>query len=215
MWSFTAIRSTFQGLCTLLWRHNDWGGVSDHQPYDCLLSRLFKRRSKKTSKIRVTGLCVGNSPGTGEFPAQMASNAENASIWWRHHVRLDPCYVYFVCIGRFIHILQACFIGYETILDRCEANLNDMGKWIIGIHKNWWYMHNKINHSDMSVHGMWCNLCTDLLGCGLKASKSSKHTPSHAITVTAALCRSPRVPCSKLESICSTMSLCSSVHKPT
>ena len=26
--------------------------------------------------------------GTGEFPAQMASNAENASIWWRHHVRV-------------------------------------------------------------------------------------------------------------------------------
>ena len=23
---------------------------------------------------------------TGEFPAQMASNAENVSIWWRHHV---------------------------------------------------------------------------------------------------------------------------------
>ena len=22
---------------------------------------------------------------TGEFPAQMASNAENVSIWWRHH----------------------------------------------------------------------------------------------------------------------------------
>ena len=37
------------------------------------------------SKLRVTGLCVGNSPGTGEFPAQMASNAENVSIWWRHH----------------------------------------------------------------------------------------------------------------------------------
>ena len=40
---------------------------------------------KKTSKLRVTGLCAGNSSGTGEFPAQMASNAENASIWWRHH----------------------------------------------------------------------------------------------------------------------------------
>ena len=37
------------------------------------------------SKLRVTGLCEGNSPGTGEFPAQMASNAENVSIWWRHH----------------------------------------------------------------------------------------------------------------------------------
>ena len=71
--------------CTLRWRHNELDGVSDHQPHDCLLNRLFRRRSKKTSKLRVTGLCVGNSPGTGEFPAQMASNAENISIWWRHH----------------------------------------------------------------------------------------------------------------------------------
>ena len=45
---------------------------------------LFRRESKKTSKLRVTGLCAGNSPVTGEFPAQMASNAENVSIWWRH-----------------------------------------------------------------------------------------------------------------------------------
>ena len=45
---------------------------------------------KKTSKLRVTGLCAGNSPGTGEFPAQMASNAENVSIWWRHHVIVYP-----------------------------------------------------------------------------------------------------------------------------
>ena len=45
---------------------------------------------KKTSKLRVTGLCVENSPGTGEFPAQMARNAENGSIWWRHHVLNAP-----------------------------------------------------------------------------------------------------------------------------
>ena len=44
--------------------------------------------SKKTSKLHVIGLCVGNSPGIGEFPAQMASNAENVSIWWRHQVRV-------------------------------------------------------------------------------------------------------------------------------
>ena len=68
-------------------RHNERDSISNHQPYDCLLKRLFRRRSKKTSKPRVTGLCVGNSPGTGEFPAQMASYAENVSIWWRHHVR--------------------------------------------------------------------------------------------------------------------------------
>ena len=40
---------------------------------------------KETSKLRVTGLCEDNSPVTGEFPAQRASNTENVSIWWRHH----------------------------------------------------------------------------------------------------------------------------------
>ena len=70
---------------TLQWRHNGFDGVSNHQPHHCLLSRLLGRRSKKTSKPRVTGLCAGNSPGTGEFPTQMASNAENVSIWWRHY----------------------------------------------------------------------------------------------------------------------------------
>ena len=68
------------------WRHNGRDGVSNHQPRDCLFNRLFRRRSKKISKLRVKGLCEGNFPVTGEFPAQMASNAENVSIWWRHHV---------------------------------------------------------------------------------------------------------------------------------
>ena len=72
-------------LFTLRWRHNDHDGVSNYQPHDCLLNRLFRRRSKKTSKLRVTGLCAGNSPETGEIPAQRASNAENIPIWWRHH----------------------------------------------------------------------------------------------------------------------------------
>ena len=35
-----------------------------------------RRRSKNASKLRITGLCVGNSPVTGEFPVQRASNAE-------------------------------------------------------------------------------------------------------------------------------------------
>ena len=70
---------------TLQWRHNALDGVSNHQPHHCLPNRLFRRRSKKTSKLRVTGLFVGNSPVTGEFPSQMASYAENVSTWWRHH----------------------------------------------------------------------------------------------------------------------------------
>ena len=69
----------------LQWRHNERDGVSNHQPHDCLLNRLFRRRWKKTSKFRVAGLCVGNSPVTGEFPAQRVSNAENVSTRWRHH----------------------------------------------------------------------------------------------------------------------------------
>ena len=52
----------------LRWRHNELDGVSNHQPHGCLLNRLFRRRSKKTSKLRVTGLCVGNSPGPVNSP---------------------------------------------------------------------------------------------------------------------------------------------------
>ena len=84
-YEFTDFLNSFD-LFSLRWRHNDHAGVSNHQPHGCLLNRLFRRKSKKTSKLRVTGLCAGNSPGTGEFPAQMASYAENVSIWWRHHV---------------------------------------------------------------------------------------------------------------------------------
>ena len=73
----------------LRWRHNGGDSVSNHQPHECLLNRLIRCRSKKTSKLRVAGLCVGNSPGTGEFPAQMARNAENVSILWRHHAELQ------------------------------------------------------------------------------------------------------------------------------
>ena len=69
----------------LHWRHNEHDGVLNNQPHDCFLNRLFRHRSKKTSNLRVTGLCEGNSPVTGELPAQRASNAENVSIWWRHY----------------------------------------------------------------------------------------------------------------------------------
>ena len=88
-----SLRSESRSLCSggslssqpsLQWRHNGCDGVSNHQPNDFLLNRLFRYRSKKTSKLHVTGLCAGNSPVTDEFPAQRASNAENVSLWWRH-----------------------------------------------------------------------------------------------------------------------------------
>ena len=70
-------------MTSLHWRHNDHDSVSNHQPHDCFLNRSFRRRSKKTPKLCVTGLC-----GPGEFPAQRTSNAENVSIWWRHHAAI-------------------------------------------------------------------------------------------------------------------------------
>ena len=65
--------------------HNDRYCVSNHRRLHLLLNRLSRRWWKRTSKLRVTGFCERNSPVTGEFPAQRASNAENVSISWRHH----------------------------------------------------------------------------------------------------------------------------------
>ena len=50
--------------------------------YSTVYSDADQRKHQSSASLP---LCVGNSPGTGEFPAQMASNAENVSIWWRHH----------------------------------------------------------------------------------------------------------------------------------
>ena len=57
---------------TLQWRQNERASVSNHQPHDCLLNCLFRRRSKKTSKLRVTGLCAGNSPVPVNSPHKRA-----------------------------------------------------------------------------------------------------------------------------------------------
>ena len=74
-----------QTQMTLQWRHNGHNSISNHQPHDCLLNYIFTHWSKKTSKLRVTDLCAGNSPVTAEFPTQRASNTESVSIWSRHH----------------------------------------------------------------------------------------------------------------------------------
>ena len=131
---FTCNRNiVFEHKIILQWRHNGHDSVSNHQPSDCSLNRLFRRRSKKTSKLRVTGLCAGNSPGTGEFPAQMASNAQNVSIWWRHHELL--CWrcehgvfsmslaVIYLCII-WVHIGFVCvYFGFTLFSNRAHGEL--------------------------------------------------------------------------------------------
>ena len=105
---------TLENMSTSQWRHNRRGDVSNHQPYECLLNLLFRRRSKKTSKRRVTGLCVGNSPVTGELPAQRANNAENGSIWWRHlELFIYLCARYWSSTSRCHNICRS------TVMDKC------------------------------------------------------------------------------------------------
>ena len=103
---------------TLQWRHNGGYSVSNHQPHDCLLNRLFRRRSNKTSKLRFTGLCAGNSPLTGEFPAQMASNTESflliMSSWYGTQLlmRIDATEV---SSNLFSKHVAVCHCGWRMI----------------------------------------------------------------------------------------------------
>ena len=77
----------------LQWHHNECDCDSNRRRLDCLLSRLFRPSSRKTSKLRVTGLCEGNPPVTGGFPSDRVNNAENVSNWWRHHATMSHCLV--------------------------------------------------------------------------------------------------------------------------
>ena len=130
--------SFFAGLRSLPWRHNGYNGVSNHHPHDCSLNRSFRRRTKKTSKLRVTGLFVGNSPVIGEFPAQMASNAENISIWWLHHgcnyIRAIDVFHDTGCVG----LLCEIWLSYEKpiihgamedVLCVSDSMWSILGKW--------------------------------------------------------------------------------------
>ena len=64
---------TFAFSLTSQCRHNKRDGVSNHQPHDCLLNPLFRRRFKKTSKLRISGLCQGNSQVTGDRVSEWVS----------------------------------------------------------------------------------------------------------------------------------------------
>ena len=93
---FLSIHTHSRYTChTLQWRHNQRNGVINHRHHGCLIDRLFRHRSKKTLKHRVTGLC--NSPVTGVFPMQMVSNAgkcfhliTSSWLWSRNHVSVTP-----------------------------------------------------------------------------------------------------------------------------
>ena len=83
-------------------------GVSIVYSTVCLGARI-----KENIKLRVTGISEGNSSVTGEFPSQSrASNAENASFWWRYHI----IFVSEKCIWRRIYTsVENITFGYSNI----------------------------------------------------------------------------------------------------
>ena len=145
----------------LQWRHNEHDGVSNHRRLYCLLNRLFRRRSKRISKLRVTGLCEENSPVTGEFPAQRTSNAENVSIWWRHNVKGRSCEM--VSLSWRYHVYSDC--GTCLNISRSEQNGCQFGDDIF-LNENYcsllkislkFVLMGRIYHESVSVQVMvWC-----------------------------------------------------------
>ena len=132
---------------SLQWRYNE-RGVSNHQPQDCLLNRLFRRRSVKTSKLRVTGFCEGNSPATGEFPAQRASNAANVSIWWCPHVSKT-------CLSHFLlhHLLLTVFTSHSRSTT-CTIN-NLIKRKLLICHRT----HMKHMHEHIGICNLLMYIC--------------------------------------------------------
>ena len=83
---------------TLRWRHNGHDGVSNHQPHDCLLNRLFRRRSKKISNLRemeittladALALWVARSSATVLRPCHISGSLSST---WRI---LNTCAMFF------------------------------------------------------------------------------------------------------------------------
>ena len=77
-------------LRPLHWRHNERDGFSNHRRRDYLLNRLFRRRTKKIPKLRITGLCARNSPVPGEFPACYTKGQELGRYF---HLMTSLCHV--------------------------------------------------------------------------------------------------------------------------
>ena len=108
---------------------------SNHQPRHCLLNRLFRRRSKKLSKVRVTG----------EFPARMASNAENVSIWWHHHATNFYTWICIDDVTKRVTIILLSKLSKSTELNSRAtllSLLNSMTKFLRFI-EVYWYCFNK------------------------------------------------------------------------
>ena len=111
--------------CALHWRHNDHDGVSNHQPHGCLLNRLFRRRSKKTSNLRVTGICVGNTPGPVNSPHKGPVTRKCFHLMtssWSYTYHNSQCQVHFSSFPQ-ITSAEILSIRLDCVFRRWQAKM--------------------------------------------------------------------------------------------
>ena len=121
----TSIQCGYNTVSILQNHHNDAiMSATASQITSLVYSTVYsRRRSKKTSKLRVTDLCEGNSPVTNEFPAQRASNADlMTSSWYLKH-RKNTCNIYLITSPWAGRILWARSLG-PLLLTSMNFNLS-------------------------------------------------------------------------------------------
>ena len=112
----------------LQWRHNERDGATNPRRLDCLLNR-FGHINQNIEAPHHWPLW-GNLPVTCEFPAQRASNAENVSIWRRHHVVIiiKICYILLLTFTGYVLLSNVCLSMFHEI-KRTPPRFDDMGVW--------------------------------------------------------------------------------------
>ena len=143
-------------MSPLPWRHNDHDGVSNHQPHGCLLNRLFRRRSKKTSKLCITGLCGPvNSAHKGPVTRKIKRDKYR---WFWAELNISGLSLQFEFTNGFEMIYKA-WSSIEEVpycFSRSSIKFQDhMGQKIINFDPNWVFL--DCSSSLNSLMGLkWC-----------------------------------------------------------
>ena len=94
-------------------------------------------------------------PETGEFPAQMACNAESVSIWWRHHeLCLNDPYIIILLDCQWSKPLpEPMFTSYQ--LDTLNKNFCEISikRWIFSFKK---YIQNAVCKNIAPIQVLMC-----------------------------------------------------------
>ena len=129
-------------MYSLQWRHNGRDGVSNHQTHHCLLNRLFRRRSKKTSKLRVAGLCAENSPGTGdcphEWPVKRKMFPFDDVIMFLFLLNKNTCYVT-------MNTRLSVLVGFDCYKNMLQLHKNQSNLFINTTTLNLWQLFDNMH----------------------------------------------------------------------